>query len=96
MLISYTHALTHVLFMFVCFLELLLMQLYVNLYISFFDYSNLMTELIVYRKLLSETFTEFSKISKLIAVTVLIFILFLFVACLLILLSFLLFFYNIL
>src|SRR5438034_9125692 len=70
MLISFTHVLTCVLSTFVCFLELLLMQLHADLCVNFSDYLNLMTETVVYRKLLSETSVKLSKTSKLIAVTV--------------------------
>ena len=70
MLISFTHALTHAFSTFIHFLELLLTQLHVNLCVNLSDYLNLMTETVVYRKLLSETSAELSKISKLIAVTI--------------------------
>src|SRR5947207_12196635 len=70
MLISFICVLTHVLSMFVCFLELLLMQLHADLCVNFSDCLNLMTETVVYRKLLSEASAELSKISKLIAVII--------------------------
>src|SRR6266536_6610482 len=56
--------------MFVCFLELLLMQLHADLCADFSDCLNLMTETIVYRKLLNKASAELSKTSKLIIVTV--------------------------
>ena len=64
MLISFTHALTHASSMFVCFLELLLTQLHADLCVNFSDCQNLMTETVVYRKLLNEASAEFSKTSK--------------------------------
>src|SRR5947207_11040069 len=70
MLISFTCALTHVFSMFVCFLESLLMQLHADLCANFSDCLNLMTETVVYRKLLNEASAELSKTLKLIAVTV--------------------------
>src|SRR5437667_12400819 len=70
MLISFTHALTHVSFTFVCFLESLLMQLHADLCADSSGCLNLMTETVVYRKLLSKASAELSKTSKLITVTV--------------------------
>src|SRR5205809_5243456 len=70
MLISFTHALTHVFFMFVCFLELLLTQLHADLCANFSDCLNSVTETIIYRKLLNEASAKLSKTSKLITVTV--------------------------
>src|SRR5437667_8508412 len=70
MLISFTHALICASSMFVCFLELLLTQLYANLCANSSDCLNLMTETVVYRKLLSEASVKLSKTSKLITVTV--------------------------
>src|SRR5216117_3503445 len=63
-------ALTHVSSTFVCFLELLLMQLHADLCADFSDCLNSMTETVVYRKLLSKASAELSKTSKLITVTV--------------------------
>jgi hypothetical protein len=63
-LISFICALTHVLSTLVHFLESLLIQLHANLCVSSSDYSNLMTETVVYRKLLSKTFVKLSKTSK--------------------------------
>jgi hypothetical protein len=63
-LISFICALICVSSMLVYFLELLLTQLHADLCVSFSDYSNLMTETVVYRKLLSETFVELSKTFK--------------------------------
>src|SRR5438034_10975207 len=70
MLISFTHALTCVLFTFVCFLELLLMQLHADLCANFSDCLNSVTETVVYRKLLGKASVKLSKTSKLIAVIV--------------------------
>src|SRR5436190_16635204 len=70
MLISFTHALTHVFFMFVCFLELLLTQLHADLCANLSDCLNSVTGIVVYRKLLSEASVKLNKTSKLIAVTV--------------------------
>src|SRR5207248_3020800 len=64
------HALIHVSSTFVCFLELLLTQLYADLCVDFSDCLNLMTETIIYRKLLNKASAELSKTSKLTAVTV--------------------------
>src|SRR5205809_4982233 len=65
MLISFTHVLTCVSSMFVCFLESLLTQLHADLCADLSDCLNLMTETIVYRKLLNEASAELSKTSKL-------------------------------
>src|SRR5437764_8032363 len=70
MLISFTHVLICVFSMFVCFLELLLTQLHADLCVNLSDCLNLVTETVVYRKLLNEASAELSKTSKLIAVTV--------------------------
>src|SRR5881396_2205315 len=70
MLISFTHVLICAFSTFVCFLELLLMQLHADLCVNFSDCLNLMTETVVYRKLLSEASVKLSKTSKLITVTV--------------------------
>src|SRR5437868_4883285 len=70
MLISFTCALICVFSMFVCFLELLLTQLHADLCANLSDCLNLMTETVVYRKLLSKASAELSKTSKLTAVTV--------------------------
>src|SRR5438034_813053 len=70
MLISFTCALICVSFMFVCFLESLLMQLHADLCVNFSDCLNLMTETVVYRKLLSKASAELSKTSKLTAVII--------------------------
>src|SRR5216117_114841 len=56
--------------MFVCFLELLLTQLHADLCADSSDYLNLMTETVVYRKLLSKASAELNKTSKLIAVII--------------------------
>src|SRR5216117_59533 len=56
--------------MFVCFLESLLMQLHADLCADSSDCLNLMTETVVYRKLLNKASAELSKTSKLTAVTV--------------------------
>ena len=69
-LISFTCALTHVSSMFVCFLELLFMQLHADLCADFPGCLNLMTEIVVYRKLLDKTSAELSKTSKLTAVII--------------------------
>src|SRR5216117_869175 len=63
-------ALTHVSSTFVCFLELLLMQLHADLCADFSDCLNLMTETVIYKKLLGEASAKLSKTSKLTAVTV--------------------------
>src|SRR2546421_10267227 len=81
MLISYTRALSRVLSMSVCTIEQLLMQLHADLYADFSDCLNLVTEAVVYRKLLNETFTELSKTSKLITVIILIILYALLSAC---------------
>ena len=70
MLISFTHVLTCVFSIFICFLELLLTQLHADLCADFSDCLNLMTETIVYRKLLDEASAKLSKTSKLIAVII--------------------------
>src|SRR5947207_7887800 len=56
--------------MFVCFLELLLMQLHADLCVNFSDCLNLMTETVVYRKLLSKASVKLSKTSKLITMII--------------------------
>src|SRR5438034_10755541 len=70
MLISSAYVLICVLSMFVCFLELLLMQLHADLCADFSGCLNLVTETVVYRKLLSEASAELSKTSKLTAVII--------------------------
>ena len=70
MLISSACVLTCVFSTFVCFLELLLMQLHADLCVNLSDCLNLVTETVVYRKLLSEASAELSKTSKLTAMTV--------------------------
>src|SRR5216110_2388934 len=70
MLISFTHVLICVSFMFVCFLESLLMQLHADLCANFSDCLNSVTETVVYRKLLNKASAELSKTSKLIAVII--------------------------
>ena len=56
--------------MFVCFLELLLTQLHADLCADSSDCLNLVTETVVYRKLLNKTSAELSKISKLTAMII--------------------------
>src|SRR5438034_8757825 len=70
MLISFTCVLTCAFSMFVCFLELLLMQLHADLCVNFSDCLNSVTGTVVYRKLLSKTSAELSKTSKLITVII--------------------------
>src|SRR5437762_6915354 len=70
MLISFICVLTHVFSTFVCFLELLLTQLHADLCVNLSDCLNLMTETVVYRKLLNEASAELSKTSKLTAVII--------------------------
>src|SRR5438034_2188173 len=70
MLISFICVLICVSSTFVCFLELLLMQLHADLCADFSDCLNLMTETVVYRKLLNEASVKLSKTSKLIAVII--------------------------
>src|SRR2546421_2129414 len=70
MLISFICVLTCVFSMFVCFLELLLMQLHADLCADSSDCLNLMTETVIYRKLLNETSVKLSKTSKLIAMII--------------------------
>src|SRR5438034_2592295 len=70
MLISFICVLICVSSTFVCFLESLLMQLHADLCADFSDCLNLVTETVVYRKLLSKASAELSKTSKLITVTV--------------------------
>ena len=70
MLISSAHALTHVSSTFVCFLELLLMQLHADLCADSSDCLNPVTGTVVYRKLLGEASAELSKTSKLTAVII--------------------------
>ena len=79
MLISFTHVLTCVSSTFVHFLELLLTQLHADLCADSSDCLNLMTETVVYRKLLNKASAELSKTSKLI--TVIISFYFMFVCC---------------
>ena len=55
---------------FVCFLEPLLTQLHADLCADFSDCLNLVTGTVVYRKLLSKASVELSKTSKLTAMTV--------------------------
>ena len=70
MLISFTHVLTCVSSMFVCFLELLLMQLHADLCADSPGCLNLMTETVIYRKLLNEASVKLSKTLKLTAVII--------------------------
>src|SRR5947199_690701 len=56
--------------MFVCFLGLLLMQLHADLCADFPDCLNLMTETVVYRKLLNKASVKLSKTSKLITMII--------------------------
>src|SRR5438034_6402443 len=70
MLISFTCVLTCAFSMFVCFLELLLMQLHADLCVDFSDCLNSVAETVVYRKLLSKASAELSKTSKLITVII--------------------------
>src|SRR6266536_3533224 len=70
MLIFFTHALIYVSSTFVCFLELLLMQLHADLCVNSSDCLNLVTETVVYRKLLGKASVKLSKTSKLTAVTI--------------------------
>ena len=70
MLISSAHVLTCVFSMFVCFLELLLTQLHADLCVNLSDCLNLMTETVIYRKLLGEASVKLSKTSKLITVII--------------------------
>src|SRR5947208_9676136 len=70
MLISFICALICVSFMFVCFLELLLIQLHADLCADLSDCLNLMTETVVYRKLLGKASAELSKTLKLITVII--------------------------
>src|SRR5437667_10823075 len=70
MLISFTYVLTCVLSTFVCFLELLLMQLHADLCADFSGCLNSVTETVVYRKLLGEASVKLSKTSKLITVII--------------------------
>src|SRR5205809_5833571 len=70
MLISFTHVLICVSSTFVCFLELLLMQLHADLCVNSPDCLNLVTETVVYRKLLGKASAKLSKTSKLIAVII--------------------------
>src|SRR5213083_1410578 len=69
-LISFTHALTHASSTFVCFLELLLMQLHADLCVNLSDCLNSVAETVVYRKLLGEASAKLSKASKLITVII--------------------------
>src|SRR5213083_721026 len=70
MLISFICALTCVSSTFVCFLESLLTQLHADLCANLSDCLNLMTETVVYRKLLSKASVKLSKTSKLIIVII--------------------------
>src|SRR5216117_35433 len=70
MLISFICALICVLFTFVCFLELLLMQLHADLCANSPGCLNLVTGTVVYRKLLGKASAELSKTSKLTAVII--------------------------
>src|SRR3989440_10055907 len=70
MLISFICVLTCVFSMFVCFLELLLMQLHADLCADSSDCLNLITETVVYRKLLSKASVKLSKTSKLITIII--------------------------
>src|SRR5216117_570378 len=70
MLISFTCALTCVSSMFVCFLELLLMQLHADLCADLSGCLNLVTETVVYKKLLDKASVKLSKTSKLIVVII--------------------------
>src|SRR5438034_2703663 len=76
MLISFVCVLICVLSMFVCFLGLLLTQLHADLCADSSDCLNLVTETVVYRKLLGEASAELSKTSKLIAVIVSLYLMF--------------------
>ena len=57
-------------FTFVCFLELLLMQLHADFCADLSDCLNLMIETVVYKKLLSKASVKLSKTSKLITVII--------------------------
>src|SRR5947207_15544102 len=70
MLIFFTCALICVFSTFVCFLELLLMQLHADLCVNLSDCLNSVTETVVYRKLLNKASAELSKTSKLITVII--------------------------
>ena len=70
MLISFICVLSRVLSTFVCFLELLLTQLHADLCVNFSDCLNLMTETVVYRKLLDKASVKLSKTLKLIIVII--------------------------
>src|SRR5438034_1216462 len=70
MLISSAHVLTHVFSTFVCFLESLLMQLHADLYADLSGCLNLVTETVVYRKLLGKASVKLSKTSKLTVVII--------------------------
>src|SRR5438034_4833851 len=65
--------------MFVCFLELLLMQLHADLHADFSDCLNPVTETVVYKKLLGKASAELSKTSKLTAVIISFY--FMFICC---------------
>ena len=69
-LISFTCALIRVSSMFVCFLELLLMQLHADLCANLSGCLNPVAETVVYRKLLGKASVKLSKTSKLIAVII--------------------------
>ena len=70
MLISFICVLFCVFSMFVCFLELLLMQLHADLCVNPSDCLNLVAGTVVYRKLLGKASAKLSKTSKLITVIV--------------------------
>src|SRR5438034_3802584 len=70
MLISFTCVLTCAFSMFVCFLELLLMQLHADLCVDFSDCLNSVAETVVYRKLLGKASVKLSKTLKLITVII--------------------------
>src|SRR5947207_13426549 len=70
MLIFFTCALICVFSTFVCFLELLLMQLHADLCVNLSDCLNSVTDTVVYRKLLGKASAKLSKTSKLITVII--------------------------
>src|SRR5205809_1577695 len=70
MLISFTHVLICVSSTFVCFLELLLMQLHADLCVNSPGCLNLVAGTVVYRKLLGEASAKLSKTSKLITMII--------------------------
>src|SRR5216117_3838684 len=79
MLISFICVLICVFSTFVCFFELLLTQLHADLCVNLSDCLNLVTETVVYRKLLNKASVELSKTSKL--TTVIISFYLMFVCC---------------